>query len=239
MPNSLGFCGPDEGGKILEHLHEGSVSEQLVSELMKFEAAYPFIHMIAKSTGNDIFDYRVPEAYWIGNELLNQVEMKDFYAFSHSTLKGRDKSVTREVFRTPQVRVIPHHTLYVLMTLELPLVKGGPNLNNEDKLIEQMEACRVSWGKVKEVGKNELVVLKRPLVRREDVISTGEQVASKIKYDSNIDAFKAIKAGDYVSIHWNFACEKLSRAQVRNIEKYTLSDLVTMNTLTAKLRKTF
>ena len=63
QPNSLGYCGPDENGKILEHLHDSSVSEDLTTMLSKFEAAYPFVRMIAKSTGMSPFDKAVTEAY--------------------------------------------------------------------------------------------------------------------------------------------------------------------------------
>lgn len=29
------------------------------------------------------------------------------------------------------------------------------------------------------------------------------------------------RLGDYVSIHWNWACDVLTAAQVRNLERYT------------------
>ncbi|MDG7022862.1 MAG: nickel-dependent hydrogenase large subunit, partial [Nitrososphaerota archaeon] len=50
-PNSLGYCGPDENGRILEHL-----SDSLDSILRRFEAACPFVRMIAKATGLSRFD---------------------------------------------------------------------------------------------------------------------------------------------------------------------------------------
>ncbi|MEM3185676.1 MAG: DUF6390 family protein [Conexivisphaerales archaeon] len=237
MPNSLGFCGPDEGGRILEHLQNNSVSEQLVADLIKFEAAYPFIRMIAESTGKDVFDYEIPEAYWIGNSLLERVKVEDFYRFSHTSLRGRDKNVARELFKPEAVRLFPHHTLYVLTTLTFPLVKGGPNIHNENRVVEQMDNCRISWGKVIEVDKEQLVVLRRPLVMNEGRFSVGKPVISKIRYDPNIHSFKHIKTGDNVSIHWNFACDKLDRSQAKNIEKYTMLDIIAVNKQKERLDK--
>ncbi len=195
--------------------------------------------MIAESTGKEVFDYRVPEAYWIGNGLLDKVRLKDFYLFSHSTLKGRDKNAVKKAFSIPGIKIVPHHTLYVLMTLSLPIVKGGPNLSNEEKVIGQMDSCRISWGTVKEVDKNELAVLRRPLLKSGESISLGEEVISRIKYEPSIDSMKNVKRGDHVSIHWDFACERLNESQLKNIEKYTLSDLDTINAMIKRLKKMF
>ena len=83
MPNFLGYCGPDERGRIQQSLEGGKTDDELVRTLRQFEAAYPFLGLIAKSTGREVFDYAVPEAYWIGNSLLTKVPASDFYRFSH------------------------------------------------------------------------------------------------------------------------------------------------------------
>ncbi|MEM3684211.1 MAG: DUF6390 family protein [Conexivisphaerales archaeon] len=239
MPNSLGFCGPDEGGRILEHLQEGKVSEQLISDLMKFEAAYPFIRMIAESTGKDVFDYEVPEAYWIGNSLLEKVTVEDFYRFTHSTLKRRDREAVKKVFKAGEADLLPHHTMYVMMSLAFPMVKGGPTVESEKRIVEQMDNCRVSWGEVKEIRRKELVVLRRPLVKDERGISLAKPVITRVRYDGSIDSFTRLKTGEKVSIHWNFACQRLTEAQARNIEAYTVYDLDKVNKMMTKLKTVF
>ena len=151
QPNSLGYCGPDENGKILDHLHDSSVSEDLTTMLSKFEAAYPFVRMIAKSTGRAPFDKAVTEAYWIGNPLLDRVEPSEFFEFAHQGLgKRMKKAQAREIFRELGRLAKPHHTFYVPGMYNRSNIKTA----NRSKLLELMaragsrgEGCSSSSGR--------------------------------------------------------------------------------------------
>lgn len=73
-PHSLGFCGPDDKGVLLEYLKGKRVGEKKIRKILEqFKGAYPYYKLIAKSNGiKDPFDERVVRAYWIGNELLEK-----------------------------------------------------------------------------------------------------------------------------------------------------------------------
>ncbi len=237
QPNSLGYCGPDENGKILEHLHESSVTEDLTAALTKFEAAYPFVRMIAKATGREPFDRDVTEAYWIGNPLLDMVQPSEFYRFTHQNLGPTRKKAgkkdtahreeTRSLFRKLGPMAKPHHTFYVLGMYARSNLKSG----SEEKLLSLMDSCRISWGKVTDVKRETLVVERPTLAIDEGSLSLTLPEKKEVRYDALIPSFGTVRKGDWVSVHWNFASEKLTSYQLRNLRKYTALDIQATNIL--------
>jgi hypothetical protein len=233
MPNTLGYCGPDENGRLQRELEEGRTGEDLVRSLRKFEAAYPFLKLIARSTGRKVFDYAVPEAYWIGNSLLRRVPVPDFYAFSHRELQGKDEDRTRQMFKTLNGSALPHHTFYVMSTYAASTVADGPNLDNDklSRLAGLMDNCRVSWGSVRRVGRKELQVEVKPLEFEKGRLVLGGRKLKRVQYNPEVRPFESVRPGAVISIHWNYACDVLTGRQARNIAKYTASDFVLVNHL--------
>lgn len=238
-PNSLGYCGPDENTNILEHLHDSVVDESLDSTLKRFEAAYPFVRMIAKATGRQPFDREVTEAYWIGNSLLERVQPSEFFQFAHQDLgtsrkkaskkDGLGKEAAKSLFKELGPLAKPHHTFYVLGMYARSSVKSG----REDKLLELMDSCRISWGKVVEVRRSNLVVERPSLALGEGRLSLTPPQRKEIHYDPLIPPFSSIRRGEWVSVHWNFAGEKLTPYQLSNLKKYTALDIEATNRLVA------
>ena len=233
MPNSLGYCGPDEKGQIQRDLEGDRSNEELVQTLKKFEAAYPFLRLIAKSAGRQVFDYTVPEAYWIGNRLLDLVPVSDFYSFSHHEIKGRDPEKVREVFRRLDGVAPPHHTFYVMSTYATSAVPDGPNITNQArlKIAEAVDNCRISWGTVRRVGKEELQVEVRRVNVDERGLSLARPAVKRVRYNPEVRPFGKVRAGDVVSIHWNYACDVLTPRQARNLARYTDADIRLVNRL--------
>lgn len=236
-PNNLGYCGPDVQGRILDYLHDHSSGENLHAVLTKFESAYPFVKMIAKSTGRKPFDYEVSEAYWLGNSLLHQVAPTEFFRFTHQYLApsrklvGKDDALpmegTKYLFRKIGKIAKPHHTFYVLGLYARSSAKSG----TEDKILQLMDSCRISWGKVVEVKKDSLLVERPPLFLDNERLSLARPQKKEIKYDPEIRPFEDIRKGDWVSIHWNFASEKIAPHQLRNLKRFTALDIEATNRL--------
>lgn len=237
QPNSLGYCGPDENRILIEHLRDSSTSDRLVSTLSRFEAAYPFVRMIARATGRPTFDKKVTEAYWIGNSLLDKVSPSDFFRFAQHDL-GRsrmragkrntaEKQDTRALFKELGTLAKPHHTFYVLGMYARSSVKSG----SENKLLGLMDNCRVSWGKIAEVKKTSLIIERPGLTLDNDQLSLTVPKRKEIHYDPQIPPFSTIRRGDWVSVHWNFASEKLKPYQLRNLKRYTALDIKATNRL--------
>jgi len=231
MPNSLGYCGPDEKGQIQRDLEGNRSDGELVQTLQKFEAAYPFLKLIAKSAGKEVFDYSVPEAYWIGNRLLDLVPVSDFYSFSHHEIKGRDPVKVREVFKRLDGIAPPHHTFYVMSTYATAAVPDGPNVTNEAKrkIAEVVDNCRISWGVVRKVGKDELQAEVRRVNVEDGGLSLTLPAVKRVRYNPDVRPFRNVKAGDVVSIHWGYACDILTPRQSKNIARYTDVDINLVN----------
>ena len=230
MPNKLGYCGPDDRGAILHHLHESSIDDNLVSTLKNFEAAYPFIHLIGKSNGMQPFDRKVTEAYWIGNELLNSVAPEEFYNFTLKDLKKKNATEIKDLFLNLRDHAMPHHTFYVVSTA-ISVISDFHHSSNPDpkKISEVVDNCRISWGEVLNVEKDTLLVRFKPLQLTNGRIAFSNLTKKRVKYDPSVQPFEKISPGDFVSMHWNFACDVLSKTQVRNIRKYTLKDTRSTN----------
>lgn len=233
MPNRLGYCGPDDRGIILQHIEQSKGGEELVSALEGFEAAYPFLRLIAKSTGKEVFDYAVPEAYWIGNPLLDRIPPPEFYRFSHHELAGKDPKEVRRIFGALGNKARPHHTFYVMSTYATSSVADGPSLSVEGrKKVEGLiDNCRISWGKVKRVGNKELDVTYRPVLVEDGRFCLSKPVIRRVSYDPEIRSFAGVKAGDWVTMHWGYACEVITKRQLRNIAKYTELDIEAVNSI--------
>lgn len=232
MPNSLGYCGPDESGSIREHLEEGREGDRLLRTLQGFEAAYPFLKLIARNAGREVFDYSVPEAYWIGNRLLEAVAPADFYGFSRREMKGKGMKSLSGSFKDLDGGALPHHTFYVMGTY-VGMGGDGPKLGEDKarKIAQLIDNCRISWGEVKGKSGGELRVESRPIVIGERGLSLGGVLTKRVKYNQLVKPFDRVEAGDVVSIHWDYACDILTARQLTNIERYTDADIRSANAL--------
>lgn len=233
MPNVLGYCGPEERGKILKGIEKGEAGDDLVTTLKDFEAAYPFLKLIARNNGKEAFDYSVPEAYWIGNELLEKVPATDFHGFARNELKGMGNERTRAVLRKMNGPALPHHSFYVMSTYAVPGPGNGPDLSNEasKKIAALIDSCRISWGRVVRVGTEDLRVELKPLVIDGGRLGLGKPVVRRVKYNADVKPFGSVSPGDVVSVHWGYACDVLTPRQARNIRKYTEADIRLVNGL--------
>lgn len=73
-PNERGYCGPSDTGALLEYGRSGAADAEFRPVAQAFTGAWRYLQLIAAAAGiTDPLDARVVEAYWVGNELLDQV----------------------------------------------------------------------------------------------------------------------------------------------------------------------
>ena len=78
-PNELGYCGPPDHKALLEYGSERTFDAGLVELARGFAGAWPYLEFIAAATGiRTPLDRRVVEAYWLGGELLERIDMVRF-----------------------------------------------------------------------------------------------------------------------------------------------------------------
>jgi hydrogenase maturation factor len=85
-----------------------------------------------------------------------------------------------------------------------------------------MESCRISWGRVTAVEATSLTVQRRPLVLREGKLVLAEARAERVQRTVLDRGFvDRVAVGDWVSVHWNWACEVLDDRARRNLAFWT------------------
>jgi len=220
-PNRLGYCGSEDHQSLFGYLSEDKADAGLLDLARKFEGAYPYLRLIAEASGlADPFDRRVVEAYWIGNPLLERVSASPFY----ESLKERflPRVGTRELSWMGSALsdgAKPHHTFHVL---EIYRRAGLLRDARAAIALDRMDQCRISWGRVKLVEGAELVVDRPPLVMENGRLDVGRPAAARIvRKIEDRGYLDDLRPGDMVSIHWNWACDRLDNQALRQLIRCT------------------
>ena len=216
MPNRLSYCGGNDNKTLFDYCVAKQTDPGLVFILQKFQAAYPYLKLIASSNHiADPFDARVVEAYWIGNELLDGVDLAQFYNYLRERFaKHLDQKTLGYVLSKPPLGARPHHNFHVF---DVHSHMGTP-----ERSLDTMENCRIGWGRVKEIGTTHFIVEHQPLILEYGKLKLGELRDKRVMRQIDGTGFiNNCQAGDFISFHWNWACEMLSPRQVNNLDKYT------------------
>ena len=236
MPNRLGYCGPDENDVLLDACVNNRASKPLIEALKGFQAAFPYLKFISQSLGiDDPFDYRVVEAYWIGNDALQRIPPDGFYDHLRERLKAKfPKEQIKKLFEAQPYAPFPHHALHVFNAFSTMGTVPDSFANAtgpDDKVGGMMDKCRISWGKILRTdGKDNLLVEYEPVERHDGKLSLGQAARTRVAFEAQGRSFvNGAKPGDWISFHWGFACATLTPLQVANLRKYTLADMALAN----------
>lgn len=234
-PNYFGYCGPPKNSSLIDHLKEEVGDKEIEHILSQFDTLYLNLKLIAyENKIRDPFAKQVVEAYWIGNNLLNNIKNKDYVSLLSEKfrlerkigIKNFDK--LKYKFLTNQT--LPHHSFHVFNIFKRT---GRINSNHT---VETMDNCRIGWGQVKQfqssklksqipalpTDRQSLNVKTKQLTISNQQLSLNKPVVQELKIDyKGKTFFKDIKPGNWVSFHWGFVCDILTERQIKNLEFYT------------------
>jgi len=237
-PNRLGYCGPGENRAIFDYCVAEQSDQGLVTILSNFEGAFPYLKLIAKTNKiKDPFDEKVTEAYWIGNDLLKNIRVDDFYnSLSERFGKKLNQSAMKWLLTKPPVGAKPHHSFHVLdVYTKTGLIRSGIKTN----VLETINNCLIMWGKVKKVTSDKLP--RRPEASGPEaatsieiefnpiILEKGKLVFGKLETKKIESSFIHPKVGDTVSFHWGNVCDILNRQQYMNLKNWTKHHLLIAN----------
>jgi Family of unknown function (DUF6390) len=228
-PNRLGYCGPDAASELFQQATVGREEPRLRALAEQFEGAYPYLELIARS--NDIadpLDARVVEAYWLGSPLQDRVRPSDLGASLTSRFRPRLGSTAwRWLATKPAAGAVPVHAFHVLDVFpRLGLLRTG----DTDRALEVMDACRIRWGRVLERDGDWLVVSVVPIELRGGKLRLGEPRAERIRGAVDGSGFvDDVHPGDAISIHWDWACERLDRRRLAALRASTEREIEIAN----------
>jgi len=224
-PNRFGLCGPEDWRALLELGVSGSDDRALRQLAQGFEGAYPYLELLAESAGvPDPLDRRVVEAYWIGSPLSDAVDPGLMARSLAVRFRPRlDAGTWRWLGEKPAVGARPTHAFHVLDVFpRVGLMRGG----KVDDVVGLMDSCRIRWGRVLEVSGDRLVVEAVPLELVDGQLRLGAARVERVqRWLDGAGFLDAVLPGDVVTLHWDWACERLSPARLHNLVSRTISQI--------------
>lgn len=212
-PNVHGYCGPSDIG-LTEGLVSADAGAELARVVKQFEGAWPYLELIGGCTGRQPLDRAVVEAYWLGNSLLDNIDMltwgnsvderfrhragEDWATISHGIAAGR-----------------PNHAFHVFCVYPwVGLLRSG----YADHALEVIDSCRIRWGVVVARSGSDLVVESRPLTWDGDRLDLGplrKETVRQSMYKPMVDV------DDTVALHWDYVCQGIGPRQLVSLKAQT------------------
>jgi hypothetical protein len=224
-PNRLGYCGPEAVEELFGQGTLGGDDRALRQLARTFEGAWPYLELIARANGLvDPLDGRVVEAYWLGNPLLRAVGPQLLEASLASRFRPRLRAEGwRWLAGKPDAGAVPVHAFHVLDVFpRVGLLRSG----SVDRALEVMDSCRVRWGRVLERDGEWLVANVVPLVMTDGRLELGPARPERIQaWRDGAGFVDGVQRGDVISIHWSWACDRLSARQLADLETWTAHEI--------------
>ncbi len=228
-PNSHGFCGPGDSTAFFEYGVAGADDRGLRAMSQQFAGAWPYLELIAAATGlDDPLDRRVVEAYWVGSPRLDQVSTRHV----GNSMEERFRAMTGSAFSTLTESVlaggVPHHSFAVFC------IYPWTGLLSERRKAKQaltvLDRCRIRWGQVLAVQGDQVVVESSPLTWDGQRLAMGPvQAETVVRSLDGVSMTEPLQVGDWVSLHWEWVCDRLTERQVSYLRAYTLRHLKIVN----------
>jgi hypothetical protein len=228
-PNSHGFCGPADHGEFFEYGVAGVDDGGLRAMAQQFAGAWPYLELIAGATGvEDPLDRRVVEAYWIGSPRLDQVgtravgnSMDDRFRFMTG---ARFASITEGVLAGG----VPHHSFAVFCIY--PYTGLLTDRRKAPHALTVLDRCRIRWGRVLAVQGDQVVVESSPLTWDGRILRLGpSETETVVQSVGGVGMVGTVQPGDWVSLHWEWVCDRLTENQVGLLRRYTQRHLAIVN----------
>ncbi|MBU0635800.1 hypothetical protein KKE06_02125 [Candidatus Micrarchaeota archaeon] len=224
-PNRLEYCGKNnlkEKIPLFLSNYSSTLEKELQEELKSFKGLYSYLSLIATANNLSPFDEKVGEAYWIGNDFLEKVSQEQVQhlfleRFSREDFLGKELAQNL-VSKLPN-RFFVHHSFHVFFIHFL--------IESLSISLQNLDNCRISWGKVLEVFPEKLLVESTSLNLKGEHLFFGKKREKILEHPFEDDVI----AGDWVSFHWNTFCMKLSSTQVDKLRFFTEQNLNSFNTL--------
>lgn len=226
-PNERGLCGPDGARSLFEHARDGVVDAELRDLARGFEAAYPWLELLAGSAGRaDPLDPDVVDAYWIGSPIATATRPRPLEAHLEGRFGARlrrGSAAARRLRALPGDEPPVHHSTHVLRVL--PLV-GLARTGLPVELVTVMGQCLVRPGRVSAIEGDDLLVLAPRLEQRAGRLALATPALERVRRRIDGHGFvDDVEVGDLVGIHWGWAADRLDAREARALMGLTVRNL--------------
>jgi hypothetical protein len=231
-PNALGYCGADENRTLLEYGEAGVADRGLVQLARSFEGAWPYLELIAGANGvEDPLDPRVVEAYWVGSPLLERVDSSSLASHLDERFRKRAGRAWELLATSIPDGGVPHHDFHVFGVYPwVGLLRSG----DATEPLRVLESCRITPGRVLEVDGDSATVAAQPLAWDGRALRLGMSVTRRADWRRDgLGFLDDLRPGDWVSLHWDWICDRLSSRQAKTLGRYTRRMLALANRASA------
>ena len=218
-PNALGYCGP-EGAAALRDVASGAGADVDVPSLARgFSGAWPYQQVLAELAGiDDPLDERVVRGYWTGNELTDQVGNVRFGTALLERIKPRAGHYWGHLTDDLLAEASPTHAFHVFGVYPWSRLLG----TGLPEPLHVLDSCRIGWAEVVATEPARLLVRTRHLTYDDGVLALGPAVVEHIgQRVDGVSFVDQVSPGDHVAVHWGFACDRLTQAEVAQLERWT------------------
>ncbi len=219
-PNVLGYCGPDDASTLLSR-DAPDTDARIARHAREFEGAWTYLALIAASAGiADPLDERVVEAYWVGNELLDEIDQGAMLDELRRRFVGQNDA--------GWIPGPPHHGFHVFTIY--PWVRLLRRDANRSVAVSVLEQCRIRWGRVLAVEGERVRVLTHPLVFADGVLRLGPAREQTAAWSiDGVSVLPSLAVGDHVALHWDWVCDVLDDRQRKELEARNDEQLAATN----------
>ncbi|MGI9609133.1 MAG: DUF6390 family protein, partial [Acidimicrobiia bacterium] len=188
-----------------------------------FEGAYPYLELIAAASRiRDPLDERVVEAYWIGNRLLMGVDMALMGGSMTERFRKKAGRNWDRVAEAVWAGGLAHHSFHVFAVYPWA---GFMREGRIDEPLRVMDRCRIRWGKVAAVDGDTVTVRSRRLVWADGALVLAQPEAEVVQ----ASPAATVSVGDWVSLHWEWVCDRLTARQLANLRGFSAHHLRLVN----------
>jgi hypothetical protein len=230
-PNHLGHCGPPGSAVLLTAGASGSEAGELRQRAPKFDGAWPYLQLLAAAAGGvDPLESSVVSSYWLGGDLVDQVDRRSFDASVRSAFGGQPGVIER-LDRSGVLGVGPTHAFHVFVVYPwIGLLGTGGDVPRSI-----LDTCRVRWGVVESADQDMASVRYRPLTWDGNALGLGAEEHGTFRWQRDGQSFvDDLEPGDQVAMHWDWVCERLDDAQVIELARTTAQQIIQSNSWLAE-----
>lgn len=209
-PNELGYCGPAGAEAMLAP----DATDDIERRARLFEGAWTYLELLAEAAGlDDPLDVAVVDAYWVGGDLLDDVDPAALVARLEDRFRGQVGGTWREASE----RARAHHTFQVFEVYPWArlLREGRP----PGPALRVLDRCRIRVGEVLAVTGEAVTVATRPLAWDGSRVSEAAAVTETARWSVDGSSLIDVPAvGALVALHWDWVCEKVTAERALRIE---------------------
>jgi Family of unknown function (DUF6390) len=228
-PNHHGYCGPADTQSFFEYGASSVVDTGLRALASQFSGAWPYLELIAGATGiADPLDRRVVEAYWVGNSLLDAVGPRALGNSMEDRFRRRTGGQFPHLAESVTAGGVPHHSYHVFCIYPWVGLLGDDRRGAA--ALNVLDRCRIRWGRVRELLGDQVVVDCQPLVwdgRRLTLGPANSETA--VRALDGVGLLPELAVGDWISLHWEWVCDRLTVRQRTALQRYTFHHLTMVN----------